>query len=144
MFLSSYVHSLDSKNRLTIPSKYRDQLATGLVLTPNAVHPCIDLYPQSEWEKLTEAINQLKLLDPDASDLRRLVFSDAEDLRPDGQGRIVLNQDLREHANIETEVLLAGGGNSVELWNPAAWREHRAKQRSDRGAGRTLLTSLKV
>jgi len=123
MFLGEYTHSLDAKGRLTIPAKYRNELAIGLVVTRNPVDNCLLLFPQGEWERLAEKVSALPLTDTRSAAFRRAFFSAAEDLQPDGQGRILLNQRLRDYANITTDVVVAGMNKFVELWNPTAWEE---------------------
>lgn len=123
MFLGEYTHTLDAKGRLTIPAKYRNALAPGMVVTRNPMERCLLLFPQSEWERLADKVSALPLTDPRSAAFRRAFFSAAEDLQPDGQGRILLSQRLREYANIENEVVVAGMNKFIELWNPALWEE---------------------
>ncbi|MBW7885917.1 MAG: division/cell wall cluster transcriptional repressor MraZ [Caldilineaceae bacterium] len=123
MFLGEYTHTLDSKGRLTIPAKFRNALANGLVVTRNPAEGCLLVFPQNEWEKLAEKVSALPLTDPRSAAFRRAVFSAAEDLQPDGQGRILLSQRLRDHAKIESDVVIAGMNKFIELWNPATWEE---------------------
>ncbi len=123
MFLGEYTHSLDSKGRLTIPAKYRNELAVGLVVTRNPVDNCLLLFPQDEWDRLADKVSALPLTDPRSAAFRRAFFSAAEDLQPDGQGRILLSQRLRDYAKIASDVVVAGMNKFVELWHPAAWEE---------------------
>ena len=121
MFLGEYTHSLDSKARLTIPAKFRASFAAGLVVTRNPADQCLLVFPRAEWEKLAEKVSALPLTDPRSAAFRRAVFSAAEDLEPDGQGRILLSQRLREHAGIDTDVVIAGQNKFLELWSPGLW-----------------------
>lgn len=123
MFLGEFTHNLDSKARLTIPAKFRNAFATGLVVTRNPVDNCLLVFPRAEWEKLAEKVSALPLTDPRSAAFRRIFFSAAEDLEPDGQGRILLSQRLRDHARIETDVVIAGQNKFIELWNPSLWEE---------------------
>jgi MraZ protein len=123
VFLGEYTHSLDSKGRLTIPAKFRDQLVPGLVVTRNPNGGCLLLMPLDEWERVSARVSALPLTDRRSSLLRRALFSAAEDFRIDKQGRILISQRLREFAEIETEVVLAGMNTYLELWNPRSWDE---------------------
>ena len=123
MFLGEYAHTIDSKGRLTIPAKFRDQLATGVVVTRNPSDRCLLVMPMSEWESLTEKVKALPLTDRRSSLLRRALFSAAEDLKPDRQGRILVSQRLREFAQIGTETLVVGMNSYVELWDPDIWNQ---------------------
>jgi MraZ protein len=123
MFLGEFNHNLDSKGRLTIPARYRMALEAGLVVTRHPTDRCLMLFPMSEWEKVAEKVNNLPLADPRVSLLRRVLFSAAEDLVPDRQGRILMSQRLRDHARISDEILIVGMSKFVELWNPHTWNE---------------------
>ena len=128
MFLGEYTHSLDSKARLTIPAKFRAAFAAGLVVTLNPADQCLLVFPRAVWDKLAEKVSALPLTDPRSAAFRRAVFSAAEDLEPDGQGRILLSQRLREHASIETDVVIAGQNKFLELWSPVVWNEKVLKE----------------
>lgn len=121
MFLGEFTHSLDSKGRLTIPSKFRDALVPGLVVTRNPGGSCLLLVPMPEWETIAGRVSALPLTDRRSALLRRALFSAAEDLKPDRQGRILVSQRLRDFAHIESDVVVAGMNTHVELWNPALW-----------------------
>jgi MraZ protein len=123
MFLGEHSHSLDSKSRLTIPAKFRDRLAPGLVVTRNPSERCLLIMPQDEWEEVASRISALPLTDPNSALLRRALFSAAEDLKPDKQGRILISQRLRDYAQIESEVVIAGMRTFIELWSPTLWNE---------------------
>ncbi|MCB0107829.1 MAG: division/cell wall cluster transcriptional repressor MraZ [Caldilineaceae bacterium] len=123
MFLGEFSHTLDTKGRLTVPSKFRDQLEAGLVVTRSPMDRCLLLFPMSEWEKIAAKVSALPLADPRSAQLRRAFFSAAEDLVPDKQGRILMSQRLRDWAQIEGEVIVAGVNTFVEIWRPNLWEE---------------------
>jgi len=123
MFLGEFSHTLDTKGRLTIPAKFRERLDAGLVVTRSPMDRCLLLFPMAEWEQIATKVSALPLADPRSAQLRRAFFSAAEDLTPDRQGRILVNQRLRELAQIESEVIVAGVNTFVELWRPDIWQE---------------------
>ncbi len=123
MFLGEFAHTLDSKGRLTIPAKFREQLDGGLVVTRSPMDRCLLVFPMPEWEKIAAKVSALPLADPRSAQLRRAFFSAAEDLTPDRQGRILLSQRLREFAQIEADIIVAGVNTFVELWRPTLWDE---------------------
>jgi MraZ protein len=123
VFLGEFDHTLDGKGRLTIPAKFRDQLAPGLVVTRSPLDRCLLVMPQTKWEEVAAKISALPLADPRSALLRRAIFSAAEDLKPDKQGRILLSQRLREYAQIQTEIIIAGVNTFIELWEPGLWNE---------------------
>lgn len=123
MFLGEFTHSLDSKARLMIPAKYRDELAPTLVVTRNPTEPCLLLFPLERWITFANQIDGQSMIEPKVALLRRMMFSAAEDLKTDSQGRILISQRLRDYAKIENDILITGMYTYVELWNPALWEE---------------------
>ncbi|MCD6290939.1 MAG: division/cell wall cluster transcriptional repressor MraZ [Anaerolineae bacterium] len=126
MFLGQYTHNLDDKGRLTIPAKYREDLADGMVATRGAQRQIV-IYPLGEWHALTERVDALPKLDTRASNIRRLLYAFAEDLTMDRQGRILISPRLRQYAHINSEVTIVGLNTHIELWSPAAWQEIEAQ-----------------
>jgi MraZ protein len=133
VFLGEFSHTLDDKGRLTIPAKFRDQLAPGLVITRSPLDRCLLLMPQDKWEEIAAKINELPLADPRSALLRRAIFSAAEDFKPDKQGRILISQRLRDYAQIQGDVIVAGVNTFIELWEPAQW-DAKVLQQLENGA----------
>jgi MraZ protein len=145
VFLGEYAHNLDDKGRLTIPAKFRDQLMAGLVVTRNPSSNCLLAMPMDEWERISAQVRQLPALtDPRIGLLRRAIFSAAEDLKPDKQGRILISQRLRDFAHIETEVVVAGVDNHIELWNPQMWDAQVLAPLQDENLGKDFFAELGV
>ncbi len=124
MFLGEFTHTIDSKGRLTIPAKFRGELAAGLVVT-RGFDQNLMLFTIEGWQDLAEKIAARPLADEDVRAFRRRVFSGAVDLEPDRQGRILLPPYLREFAGIDGDVVIAGLYNYVELWSATAWETVR-------------------
>jgi MraZ protein len=122
MFLGEFTHTIDEKGRLTIPAKFRADLAQGLVVT-RGIDRCLAIYPLQEWRHLSERVSALPMTDRSARAFRRLVFAAASDATPDRQGRIVIPPRLREYAGLEGEVVVTGLNNYIELWNPDSWSD---------------------
>lgn len=125
MFLGEFTHTIDDKGRLTIPAKFRGQLAAGLVVT-RGFDQNLMLFPLDGWQELAERIAQRPLSDQGMRTFRRRLFSGAIDLEPDRQGRILLPQYLRDFAGIDNEVVVAGNFNYIELWSTENWAAVRA------------------
>jgi MraZ protein len=121
MFLGEYVHTIDDKGRLTIPAKYRGELAAGLVVT-RGFDQNLMIFALDGWRELAEQIVARPQSDLSLRTFRRRVFAGAIDLVPDRQGRIVLPSYLREFAGIEGEVVVAGMYNYVEVWSSETWQ----------------------
>jgi MraZ protein len=135
MFLGEYTHTIDEKGRVTIPARYRGELAAGLVVT-RGFDQNLMIFPVSEWQELADRIMERPLSDESVRTFRRRVFSGAADLEPDRQGRIVLPQYLREFAGIDGEVVIAGMFNYIELWNADAWEIIRTSVEENDDASR--------
>jgi MraZ protein len=120
MFLGRYAHTLETKGRIAIPSRFREALTDGVVAT-RGIDRCLALYPMASWTPLAEKVSALPLTDPDARTFRRMVFAEAAHLELDGQGRILLPPELRRYAELEREAVVIGVNTSIEIWNPARW-----------------------
>jgi MraZ protein len=124
MFLGEYTHTIDEKGRLTIPAKFRGELASGLVVTRGFDNNLM-VFPLGEWQDLAKRIIERPIGEVDVRTFRRRVFSGAVDISPDSHGRIVLPPYLRDFAGIDGEVVVAGLYNYVEVWSTEAWNEVR-------------------
>ena len=123
MFKGATLLNIDGKNRLAIPTKYREELLTGsLVLTAHP-HGCLLLYPIAAWRPIQEKIMQLSSFDKKSSGLQRLLVGYAEDVNIDGSGRILLSAELRTYAGIDKNLMLVGQGTHFELWSKDSWEE---------------------
>jgi MraZ protein len=126
MFLGEFRHTLDEKSRLTMPAKYRARLAAGLVLTAGIDHYLL-VYPQDEFDILAERLSATQLTVREAATLRRLLFTNGSNLVPDAQGRVIIPEQLRAYAGINTDVVIAGVGKFLEMWSPEEWQRARAE-----------------
>jgi len=126
MFLGEYLHNIDTKGRLTLPAKFRAELAKGVVVT-RGFDGCLVVYPVDEWDKLAQKLNGLPLTQKDARTLTRLIYSGASDCVPDKQGRILLPTYLREFAGVDGETMIIGLYARLEIWNPERWQQVRSE-----------------
>jgi MraZ protein len=122
VFLGEYEHTIDEKNRLTLPVKFRDSFPDGLVVT-RGMDGCLYAYATANWERLVESrLASLDLLSRDDRMIQRYFFSAAVEAAPDKQGRIMLPAPLLEHASLGREVVVAGVHDHLEIWDRATWR----------------------
>lgn len=122
MFLGRHDHNLDEKGRLAIPSRFRDELGDGMVLT-RGIDRCITVYPLNAWDALANRVLALPIADGDARRFRRFVFAEAVAVRLDAQGRILIPAALRSYAAISRETIVVGVHDSIEIWCPVYWAE---------------------
>lgn len=120
MFIGEYQHSLDSKGRLIVPSKFRDDLGDVFIIT-KGLDNCLFVYPKSEWKILEEKLKLLPLTRKDARAFVRFFFSGATECELDKQGRILIPGNLREHCKIDKEAVIIGVSNRVEIWSKKEW-----------------------
>jgi MraZ protein len=143
MFLGRFEHTLDDKGRLTIPAKYRNTLATGVVIT-RGLDRCLYVMPSSEWDEIAAKVRTLSLLKKDARSFVRLLFAEATDSTPDKQGRVLIPAYLREYANLQDDVIVAGSYNRLELWNPDDYLQENARLQKDAEALAEQLSELGI
>jgi MraZ protein len=124
MLSGVHEHTLDEKNRLTLPARFRPHFAEGLVLTRD-VDSCVSIYTKAEFSRTIEA--RLAGLDPFSSEnrqMRRYYYSGATEASPDRQGRVMVPQVLIQSAGLDREVTVVGVLDHLEIWDRAAWRDH--------------------
>jgi MraZ protein len=123
MFLGEYQHSLDSKGRIIVPSKFREELGSSFIAT-KGLDNCLFLYPMDEWRTIEEKLRSLPFTRADVRSFARFFFSGASELEIDKQGRILLPSNLRDYAMIEKEMVIIGVGSRVEIWAHEKWAEY--------------------
>jgi len=121
--MGEYQHSLDSKGRLTIPVKLRDELGERFIVT-RGLDRCLFVYPLSEWSNLEQKLKELPLSKGEARAFVRFFFAGATECELDKQGRVLVPPYLRIYAGIEREAVVLGVSNRVEIWNQATWDDY--------------------
>jgi MraZ protein len=124
MFTGEHEHTIDDKGRLTLPARFREALAAGVVLA-RGLDGQIDVYPQAAWDSVVQSrLAELDPLSREARQLRRFFFAGAADTEPDRQGRVLVPGVLARHAGLGRDVVIAGVDDHLEIWNRQAWAEH--------------------
>ena len=124
MFIGEYQHSLDDKGRVSVPVKFRADLANGCVLT-RGLDGCLWLYSIDEWQKLADSVSALPITSKNARSFGRFILSGAMDLKIDRAGRINLPKYLADYAGIKSKVTLNGMYNRVEIWAENKWNDFK-------------------
>ncbi|MEE1250911.1 MAG: division/cell wall cluster transcriptional repressor MraZ [Lachnospiraceae bacterium] len=122
MFMGEYNHTVDTKGRLIVPSKFRDQLGDEFVVT-KGLDGCLFVYSKEEWNNIEEKFRNVPLTTKDARKFARFFFAGAANCEVDKQGRILLPVVLREYAGIEKDVVSVGVFNRVEIWDKQKWQD---------------------
>jgi MraZ protein len=127
MLLGEYEHTIDDKNRLTLPARFRHVFGDGIVVT-RGMDGCLHAYTRGDWDALVQG--RLATLDPLSKEGRRMqrfFFAGATEAEPDKQGRVGIPAALLEHAKLGRDVVVAGVNDHLEIWDRAAWRRELAE-----------------
>jgi MraZ protein len=133
VFLGEYQHSVDTKGRVVLPSKFRDRLDAGLVVTKGQER-CLYVFPLDRWDEEVAKVNNLPRTDRRSRNYARSFFGAASDQAMDGQGRIQIPQPLRDYAALAKDVTVVGVADRVEIWDVEAW-EANSSEADDLYAG---------
>lgn len=127
MFRGANAINLDTKGRVTIPTRYRQQLLDDcqgqMVCTIDTQQSCLLLYPLSEWEEIELKLSKLSSMNPHERRLQRLLLGYAMEGEMDGNGRFLLSAPLRQHAQLEKQLMLVGQLNKFEIWDAQVWQQ---------------------
>ncbi len=131
IFRGTFDHSLDAKNRLTVPSRFRAALADGVVLA-KALEPCVALWTPAGYDAYTEAaLAGFHPLSKEAQKLKRFFAANSLDTELDAAGRVMLPAFLLEHAGISKEVVVTGSSDALEIWDRRTWADYNDALASD-------------
>lgn len=125
MFLGTHTPRLDDKGRLFLPAKFRDRLASGLVVT-RGQERCLYVFPMDEFVRVAETMRNAPVTSKAVRDYLRVFLSGASDEIPDKQGRLTVPSTLREYAGLTRDCTVIGAGSRVELWDTSAWNTYLA------------------
>ena len=124
VFIGEYRHSIDEKGRLAVPTKYRERLSLGAVVT-RGLDRCLFIYPLDAWKELAGRLANLPLSKANTRSFARFLLAGAMDVELDKQGRMVVPEYLRSFAGIRKSVVVAGLYNRMEIWDVDAWDRYR-------------------
>jgi MraZ protein len=127
-FHGTFDHTLDAKNRLTVPSKFRSTLA-GTIFLVKGGEPCLSVYPAETYEAMAKAaLAGMNPLSPQGREFNRLFYTNAMSMELDGAGRIMLPPRFMEHVGIASrDVVVAGAGDCLEVWDRTRWEAYDAE-----------------
>ncbi|WP_084113605.1 division/cell wall cluster transcriptional repressor MraZ [Clostridium acidisoli] len=123
MFIGEYQHGIDNKNRIIVPSKFREALGDVFILT-KGLDGCLYAYTIDEWKTLEEKLKKLPLTNRDARAFVRFFFSGANEVNVDKQGRALIPQNLLEYASIEKDIVSIGVSTRIEIWSKEKWNQY--------------------
>ncbi|MEJ5928881.1 division/cell wall cluster transcriptional repressor MraZ [Corynebacterium sp. H128] len=126
MFLGTYTPKLDDKGRLTLPAKFREELAGGLMVTKGQDHS-LAIYPKAEFEERARKAAMVSRTNPEARAFIRNLAASADEQRPDSQGRITLAATHRQYAGLTKECVVIGSVDFLEIWDAESWSNYQAE-----------------
>jgi len=144
MFRGTSSITLDSKNRITIPTRYREELFADcqgkMVCTVDFEQACLLLYPLPEWEEIELKLSRLSSTNRVERKLQRVLLGNASECEIDKSGRLLINGPLRNHAGLEKNIMLVGQLKKFEIWSEQAWQEEMQESIAEFQSGETELT----
>jgi MraZ protein len=127
VFRGRYEHTIDPKGRLSIPSRYREELVARAVTTlilSEGDH-CVWAFPLDAWEQLEERLRLHPQLSPERRSIVRVMVASAKECPLDRAGRTLIPPELREFAGLKKDVMITGALDSFEIWSRDRWADHR-------------------
>ena len=148
MLIGTYAHSLDTKGRLFIPSKWRESIGDTLIVMQGILEsgqgPCLFAMSVADWEQFSARLSQLPMTDMAGQAVRRRLYANASACEIDRQGRILLPQTLRDIAGIGETAVLIGVGNRIEIWEPGNLDAHFNRMDSEYASALEHLSQLGI
>lgn len=124
MLIGEYIHSVDEKNRISLPIKFRKEIGKSLVLAPG-LDASIFMFTTKEWEKISSRLAEASMVQTDILRFNRFMFGGAVEVEVDSQGRVLIPDFLKERANIKVKAAIIGVQNRIELWNDSEWAKYK-------------------
>ena len=129
MFTGEYEHSVDTKGRIIMPSKFRDALEGEFVVTLG-LDGCLFIYPMDEWERFAEQLKELPG-SREARQLQRYFLAGAASVEMDKQGRYLIPQKLRDAAGLTKDIVTVGVLSKLEIWDKDKWEANNVYENMD-------------
>ena len=130
MLIGEYLYTIDQKNRLSVPSKFRKELGKRVVVA-RGLDKCLFLYPLEEWKTLADRLAKLPWGKADTRSFVRTMIAGATDIELDALGRILLPDYLKVYGVLKDTAMVVGLYNRVEIWNPELWHEYNARSQQN-------------
>lgn len=137
MLIGEYLHTLDSKKRISLPAKFRKEVGRKVVVT-RGLDSCLFMFSEKAWQKIAQKVADLPVGQADTRGMSRFLLAGAVETEVDSAGRILIPDFLKEFADLKTRVVLAGVSDRIEIWNEKTWEEY--KRRIEKGADQMAQT----
>lgn len=130
MLIGEHTHTIDDKNRVSLPARFRKEVGKKVVIT-HGLDNCLFLYPLKEWGKIAEKLGGLSMGQADTRGFNRFMLAGATDVDVDSVGRLLIPEHLKTFARLDGKVVFTGVHNRIELWNSEKWLEYKKKIESE-------------
>ena len=130
MLIGEYRHSLDDKNRVSLPAKFRKELGAKVILT-NGLDNCLFVFSAKQWDKFSGNLAQLSVAQADKRKFTRFILGGAVEAEVDSMGRVLVPDFLKSYANLKGKVVVAGIYDRAEIWNETEWEKSKANTEKD-------------
>ena len=127
MFIGEHKQKMDTKGRVVVPSKFRDELGNQVVVTKGLGEQCLYAFSRESWEKVVSKLEELPMTNMKVRNFNRFFLAGANNLEADKLGRVLVSSALREYALLDKEVVWVGVGNRMEIWDIDKWKENSDK-----------------
>ncbi len=128
MLIGEYIHTIDEKNRMSLPSKFRKELGKKIIITPG-LEQCLFIFTEKEWKKVSRKLSgsesELSFLKADQRSFNRYMFGRAAEVEVDSIGRILIPEFLKDRIGLKNTATIIGVEDRVEVWNEKAWNEQK-------------------
>lgn len=134
MLIGEYTHTIDEKNRISLPAKFRKEMGKIVVITPG-LDGCLFVFNKTEWEKVVTNLSakkgELSFLSSDQRSFNRIMFGQAADAEVDKIGRILLPEVLKAKIRVKDSAVFVGVEDRIEIWNEKTWLEFKQKSENE-------------
>lgn len=120
IFLSSFIGTIDKKNRITIPSSFKNIVKSTkekIYLFKSLKNNCLEIYLESQINKIISSLQEEDFFSKKKDNIKTAILSDLEEISIDNDGRIILKEDHKIFAKINKELIYIGKGNYFEIWD---------------------------
>ena len=124
MLIGEYKHTIDEKNRVSLPVKFRKEMGKKVVITPG-LDNCLFVFSLNEWQKIANKLSQGSMLQADNRSFNRFMFGGAGEIDIDALGRILIPDFLKERTNLKNKIVIIGIQNRLEIWNEKTWTDYK-------------------
>lgn len=136
MLIGEYIHTIDEKNRMSLPAKFRSELGKKIIITPG-LDQCLFIFTMKEWTKVSKRLSNsesdLSFLQSDKRSFNRFMFGRAAEVELDSIGRILIPTFLKDRINLKNSAVVVGVEDRVEIWNEKVWTEYKEKIEKESG-----------